>query len=123
MKVTLLTIKDNSVNSSQLASFLKKHIDSYNNYSLQHYLDLAEKLIAGEIYIHNWRAAVPKNEFVNASIIEVFDKENESFISASAEWRYYDSLKERGANGDAQAAIEFCKAVRAGKYNNMPLQE
>jgi hypothetical protein len=120
MKVTQLSIKDNSVNPVQLANFLKKHIDSYNNHSLQYYLELAKKLIAGENYVHTWRAAVPKNEFLNVSIIEVFDKEEESFIQASKEWQYYDELKEKGANGDAQAAIEFCKAVKAGKYNNMP---
>jgi hypothetical protein len=117
--VTQLTIKDKSVTPAKLANFLKKYLHySANDYSLQYYLELAKKLIDGETYQHQYRLDMPDNEFVNMSLIEVLNEDQKYFRERQAEYAYLTDLMNKGANGDAQAAIDFCKAVQEGKYTN-----
>jgi hypothetical protein len=117
MYKTQITVKDKNVTSAQLANFLKKHIDSHLSIPLSYYLDIARKLINGETYTHDYPLEIPKNDFVNVSTII---DENDPVAKMLAERDYYYELMLKGANGDSEAAIEFCKAVKEGKYNNSP---
>jgi hypothetical protein len=113
--MTQIKIKDKNVAPAQLANFLKKYIDSHLNIPLSYYLELARKLINGETYTHDYPLEIPKNEFVNVSMII---DENDPDAKMLAERDYYYQLMEKGASGDAEAAIEFCKAMKDGKYSN-----
>lgn len=120
MEVTQLTIKDQSISPAKLANFLKKNIDPHLNLSIHYFLELAKKMIAGDIYTHDYDLEFPDNDFVSVSLVDVIEQEEKSFKCFQAQLKYYNSLLEKGVNGDAQAAIEFCKAFNDGKYKIGP---
>lgn len=117
MQVTQISIKNNSVRPSILASFLKLHThnDNYPN-SLNYYLDLAKKLISGQSLRYANLVQFPDNDYIDIFVVEVLSQEDIDRQNREAMNNHYNNLLEKGAAGDVQAALAFCKAVKEGKY-------
>ncbi len=121
MQGTKLTIKDKSASPARLANFLKNYIkSSFSEYSVHYYLKLAKDIIDGKEYKSDVDLGIPENEFVHVELYDIFSESANAYAKILVDREYYNDLIEKGANGDAQAAIEFCKAVKDGKYNNIP---
>lgn len=113
MLVTQLKNKSTNTNAPALALFLKKYITSLNT---KESLELAKKMIAGEVYTFGYDEFIPDNDYVIAEDIDIEDEEDISRKEMYAQRKHYNDLLESGANGNAEAAIEFCKALIEGKY-------
>jgi hypothetical protein len=119
MQVTQLTVKDSHVSPAKLAQFLKIYLNnSYHNIPLTYFLEVAKKMINGEAYTADRDLRVPVNDYVNVIQLEVLSEYDKAINAAQEKKRYYVDLLEKGANGDGQAAIEFCQAMREGKYSD-----
>lgn len=128
MKATQLRLKDHSASPAKIAHFLKKcipithhiHNGGQSVPPLQYYLDLANELIAGGTYQHEWKLDIPENDLLYEFIIETYNADQIAFMKRQADYAHCTQLMEKGAAGDAQAAIDFCKAFKEGRYVNAP---
>lgn len=117
MKKSILSIKDATVSAAQIASCLYHHpiINRFSELSLKQCIDMAKKAIAGESL--KFEEVVSENEIFTVKIIEELSEEEIEDNAWNIEQKKYWDLLEEGKNGNAEAAIEFCKAVAESKVN------
>lgn len=111
---TNLKIKDKTITPVKLANFLKQYINKDD--SLQFHLSIAKELIAGKEFIYQWMLKIPKNDFIIVEKMEILSDYEIVQKAKEEENKYYNELRLRGANGDVEAAIEFCKSFDESRY-------
>jgi hypothetical protein len=107
------TLKDTSISAPDLAKWVKQRVPSF---TAPDCLYVARCLIKGE----EWSPPIDKiNEYLDVgpcSMNIIPDPDNHWEVFFAEEKVYSDLLKD-GAAGNAQAAIEYCKAVIEGKVS------
>ncbi len=117
MKKSILTIKDPNVSSVKVAHWLSHHskINTHSELSLKEWVAMAKKAVDGETL--KFEELISDNEFFNVQIVEELSEDEMADKSWRLEQQKYWELLEEGKNGNAQAAIEFCKAVAEHKVS------
>lgn len=111
---TNLKIKDKKITAVKLASFLKKYINKDD--SLQFHLSIAKELLAGKEFTYELMLNIPKNDFIIVEKINIVSDYEISQKIKEEKNKYFEDLRIRGANGDVDAAIEFCKSFDESRY-------
>src|SRR4051812_281030 len=106
-----ITVKEN-VSAVALAKWIR----SVTSYALRDALCLAQRMINGETWhVESINSRVVDNPYANIEIIWCPSSEELYFEEMRVEFKRQRGLLERGAAGDVDAAIEYCKLELEGK--------
>jgi hypothetical protein len=107
------TLRDKDIETIELTRWVRKQMPKYSTYDA---IMTARSLKNGERWnppiddIKEWRDAGP------CDYVTTPDPEN-IWEMRDAKYQAHHDLGKRGAEGDAQAAIEFCKLYLNGELN------
>lgn len=109
---------DKSIDVMQVASWVK-YVTSVDHFTLPERLCIARCLLKGERWSPSpWCFDVTKANSYQHWDVKVTNAESDRYTNYYKEQQGYFALMRKGAEGDAEAAIEYCKLEAAGKVNH-----
>lgn len=100
---------------------IAKWIRSQTSYALRDALSLADRMVKGETWhVEDIKATKSDNPYVNIEVIWCPSGDELRYEERRKERQRQNALLEKGASGDAAAAIEYCKLEQDGKIPHGP---
>lgn len=104
----------NTLTTSEKLEAIKWVKEQYPGISSKDALEIVNRLNNKEVLTFDYYVLMSTPSFLH---VENDPEEEElTFAEREKNWKRLKSLMEKGASGDAEAAIEFCQSVQNGEY-------
>lgn len=113
-----VTIKDRTATRGQLAQWIRRNYRPQIN--LSETLAITDKLLDSQTWVtfdYYLGGGATATDLVNLEFVQELDPYLENMKAGFAQQRIYSDLRDKGAAGDAEAAIEYCRLAKEGKVN------